>query len=204
MCYIKLMVKKKSSRTNKVKHVSVSPTHIMIKRSILGYAVLVFFLFATVTMSWYLVDRMIASRTSQTRVDRISAIYTSFNLGDSYRGASSNVFGDKRVYDWDKSRTYSSSIEYGHNDTVSNTYADLKKKVEAAGFKYFQTEYEGSIAQITEFKSDNGEYVRVSVESSEVRDMTTYGTPTSVTDIIDTNAAPSYVTIKVNLDDNNE
>jgi len=198
------MVKKKSSRTNKVKHVSVSPTHIMIKRSILGYAVLVFFLFATVTMSWYLVDRMIASRTSQTRVDRISAIYTSFNLGDSYRGASSNVFGDKRVYDWDKSRTYSSSIEYGHNDTVSNTYADLKKKVEAAGFKYFQTEYEGSIAQITEFKSDNGEYVRVSVESSEVRDMTTYGTPTSVTDIIDTNAAPSYVTIKVNLDDNNE
>jgi len=204
ICYIKLMVKKKSSRTNKVKHVSVSPTHIMIKRSILGYAVLVFFLFATVTMSWYLVDRMIASRTSQTRVDRISAIYTSFNLGDSYRGASSNVFGDKRVYDWDKSRTYSSSIEYGHNDTVSNTYADLKKKVEAAGFKYFQTEYEGSIAQITEFKSDNGEYVRVSVESSEVRDMTTYGTPTSVTDIIDTNAAPSYVTIKVNLDDNNE
>ena len=198
------MAKKKSSRTNKVKHVSVSPTHIMIKRSILGYAVLVFFLFATVTMSWYLVDRMIASRTSQTRVDRISAIYTSFNLGDSYRGASSNVFGDKRVYDWDKSRTYSSSIEYGHNDTVSNTYADLKKKVEAAGFKYFQTEYEGSIAQITEFKSDNGEYVRVSVESSEVRDMTTYGTPTSVTDIIDTNAAPSYVTIKVNLDDNNE
>lgn len=204
MWYIKLMVKKKSSRTNKVKHVSLSPTHIMIKRSILGYAVLVFFLFATVTMSWYLVDRMIASRTSQTRVDRISAIYTSFNLGDSYRAAASNVFGDKRVYDWDKGRTYSSSVEYGHNDTVSNTYSDLKKKIEAAGFKYFQTEYAGSIAQIDEYKSDAGEYVRVRVESSDVRDMTTYGTPTSVDDILDTNAAPSYVTIKVNLDDNNE
>jgi hypothetical protein len=176
----------------------------MIKRSIVSYAILVFVFFAMATMSWYLVDRMVVSRVNETRYDRISSIYTSFNLGDSYRIASSNVFGDKRVYDWDKGRSYSSSIEYGHNDTVRNTFADLEKKVKAAGFSYVQTEYQDSVAQIEEFKNSDGEYVRVSVENSEVRDMSVYGTPASVSDIADTNAAPSYVTIKVNLDDNNE
>lgn len=176
----------------------------MIKRSIASYAVLVFLFFAMATMSWYLIDRMIVSRANQTRYDHIAAIYTSFNLGDSYRIAASNVFGDKRVYSWDKGRTYSSSIEYGHNDTVRNTFADLEKKVEAAGFSFVQTEYADSVAQINEYKNSDGAYVRVSVETREVNDMSIYGAPASVSDISDTNAAPSYVTIKVNLDDNNE
>ncbi|MEO5948982.1 MAG: hypothetical protein ABIP74_01135 [Candidatus Saccharimonas sp.] len=198
------MAKKKSSSTKSAKHVSLSPTHVMIKRSIVSYALLVFLFFAMATMSWYLVDRMVASRVSQTRLDRISSIYTSLSLGDSYRIVTSNVFGDKRVYDWDKGRTFSSSVEYGHNDTVTNTFADLKKKVEAAGFTYVQSEYTESIARIDEYKDSSGEYVRVSVVNADVREMTTYGTPTSVSEILDTNAAPSYVTIKVNLDDNNE
>jgi hypothetical protein len=147
---------------------------------------------------------MMVARTNQTRLDRISAIYTSFELGDSYRIAASDVFGDKRVYEWEKGRTYASRVEYGHNDTVSNTFADLKRKIESAGFEYFDTEYEGSVTQQYHFKNADGEYVRVSVESSDVRDMTVYGTSSSITDIADTNAAPSYVTIKVNLDDNNE
>lgn len=176
----------------------------MIRRSIVSYAVLVFLFFAMATMSWYLIDRMMVSRANQVRYDRISAIYTSFNLGDSYRIATSNVFGDKRVYEWDKGRTYASSVEYGHNDTVLNTYADLKKKIEAAGFSYFQSEYGGSVAQLDEYKNSAGEYVRVNVSTSEVHAMNIYGTPTAVTDIADTNAAPSYVVIKVNLDDNNE
>jgi len=176
----------------------------MIKRSIVSYAVVVFLFFVMAAMSWYLVNRMVASQINQTRLDRISSIYTSISLGDSYRIDQSNVFGDKRVYDWDHSRSFSSSVEYGHNDTVTNTFADLKKKIEAAGFTYVQTEYSGSIAQIVEYKDGNGEYIRVGVETSAVRDMSTYGTPGTVADIADTNAAPSYVTIKVNLDDNNE
>lgn len=204
MWYIKLMAKKSKKSTQKIKHVSLSPTHVMIKRSIVSYAVLVFLLFATVAFSWYLIDRMITSQINQSRYDHISSIYTSLNLGDSYRIAASNVFGDKRVYDWDKGRTYSSSVEYGHNDTVANTIADLKNKVEAAGFSFVQAEYDGSIARVDEYKNSDGVYVRIHVENSEVRGMMTYGTPSSVSDILDTNAAPSYVVIKVNLDDNNE
>jgi hypothetical protein len=176
----------------------------MIRRSIVSYAVVVFLFFAMATMSWYLIDRMMVSRANQVRYDRISAIYTSFNLGDSYRIATSNVFGDKRVYDWDSSRTYSSSVEYGHNDTVLNTYADLKRKIVAAGFSYLQTEYVGSISQLDEYKNSDGEYVRVSVVTSDVHAVDLYGTPSKIADVADTNAAPSYVVIKVNLDDNNE
>lgn len=198
------MAKKKSTRAKRAKHVSVSPTHIMIKRGIIGYAIVVFFLFVTVTMSWYLIDRMIVAQTNQARLDRINAIYTSLNLGDSYRIATSNVFGDKRVYDWDSGRTFSSSVEYGHNATVESTFTDLQNKAEAAGFSYVQTEYGESIARIDEYKNSDGEYIRVSVETRAAHDMMLYGTPTSVAQIGDTNAAPSYVTIKVNLDDNNE
>lgn len=198
------MAKKSSKRTQKVKHVSLSPTHVMIKRSIVSYAVLVFLLFATVAFSWYLIDRMVTSKLNQARYDRITAIYTSLNLGSSYRVVTGNVFGDKRVYDWDKGRTFASSIEYGHNDTVTNTFADLKKKIEAAGFTFVQSEYSGSVVQKDEYKNTDGEYIRVNVESDDVHDMMTYGTPKSISDIFDTNAAPSYVTIRVNLDDNND
>jgi len=198
------MAKNKSSSTKSTKHVSLSPTHVMIKRSIVSYAVLVFLFFAMATMSWYLINRMVASQINQTRLDRISSIYTSLSLGDSYRIDQSNVFGDKRVYDWDKSRTFASSVEYGHNDTVTNTFADLKKKIEAAGFTYVQSEYTGSVAQTDEYKDSQGEYIRVNVVNADVRAMTTYGTPDSIAAVPDTNAAPSYVQIKVNLDDNNE
>ena len=198
------MAKKSTKRTQKVKHVSLSPTHVMIKRSIVSYAVLVFLLFATIAFSWYLIDRMVTSKVNQVRYDHISAIYTSLNLGDSYRVVNSNVFGDKRVYEWDKGRSFSSKIEYGHNDTVTNTFADLRKKIEAAGFTYVQSEYTGTVAQKDEYKNSDGAYVRVNVESDDIHDMLVYGTPKRVADIANTDAAPSYVTVRVNLDDNND
>ncbi len=200
------MVKKKTSRTHKAKHVTVSPTHFMIKRSIISYAVLVFIFFATVSMSIYLIDRIVVAREHQVRYDRISKIYSDLQLGDSYRIAKVDIFGDQRVYSWDKDRTYSSSIEYGHNDDVSSTFADLKTKIEAAGFKQFDTPYDNSVAKQYHFKNDAGEYVRVSVVPSIYQNMVVYGTP-SLEDwltITDRNTGPSYVTIKVNLDDNNE
>lgn len=198
------MAKKKTSQA-RVKHVSVSPTHFMIKRSLISYAVLVFVVFATISMSIYLLERMATSRIDQTRLDRISSIYNSVQLDESYRQVRSDIFGDKRVYTSDKSRTYASSIEYGHNDTVSNTFADLKSKIEDAGFKYVETAYDGTVAKQLHFKNDKGEYVRVSVVTKAAEDMAMYGVPTQEEwQATDKNAAPSYVTIKVNLDDNNE
>ena len=174
------------------------------KRQIVRFILVTFVAFVFLAISSYAIDRLVIEHNDQARLDRIYAIYSSLQLDSSYRSVKSDVFGDKRVYSWDAGRTYSSSAEFGHNDTVSNTFADLKKKIEAAGFTMFETAYDNSVAMQYHFKDAKNEYVRLSVETSKMHDMVVYGTPTSVADIGDTNAAPSYVTIKVNLDDNNE
>lgn len=195
---------KKTTRT-RTRHVSVSPTHLMIKRSIVSYAVLVFITFATVSMSIYLLERMATARYEQGRLDQIHSIYTDLQLGDSYHVAKSDVFGDKRKHSDNKKLTYASSVEYGHNDTVANTLADVTKQITAAGFTKVATEYEGSVAEQTVFKNNDGEYLRLNVKTKAAQDMAIYGVPTQEEwQTADKNAAPSYVTIKVNLDGNSE
>ena len=89
---------------------------------------------ATVLVLAYLTAGIVARQNNQDRLDRISSIYTSLNIDDTYTPTKTNVFGDKRVYDWDAGRTYSSEIDYVHADTVNNTVADLDTKIKAAGF----------------------------------------------------------------------
>ncbi|MEO6109419.1 MAG: hypothetical protein ABIP50_00195 [Candidatus Saccharimonadales bacterium] len=143
--------------------------------------------------------------TVAQRQERILNIYSSIPLGDSYVLQSSNVFGDKRVYDWDKSRTYASEETFVHGDTVSNTIADLKKKIGNAGYILFDEPYNGGQQH---FKSSNNEYVRLSVTSKlrddAFRNALLMNQSTDAALAIDQNAGPSNVTIKVNLDDNNE
>lgn len=143
--------------------------------------------------------------TNSQRLDRIQSIYASLKLDDSYREARSDIFGDKRVYDWDKGRTWSSSIEYGKNSSRSETFNDLKKRITAAGFKQIPGPNYGEVARQDHYKSDKNEYIRVSVDTSAVYDGILYGTDWPSPQTKDaTENAPVYVTIKVNLDDNNE
>ena len=115
------------------------------------------------------------------------------------------MFGDKRVYEWDSGRTYASSVEYAHKAAPADVRASLRKKVEAAGFKFVQTEYEGSIRPIDEFKNEDGNYIRVAVTSKYVNDKYTFGDYDLDDPLVNhSNEAPSYVEVKVNLDDNNE
>lgn len=195
---------KKSTRT-KTRHVSVSPTHFMIKRSLISYAVLVFVTFATISMSIYLLERMATARYEQGRLDQISSVYTDLQLGDSYHVAKSDVFGDKRKYTDNKKLTHSSTVEYGHNDTVANTLVEVTKQIEAAGFTKVDIAYEGSVEEQFIFKNAEGEYIRLNVKTKAAQDMTIYGVPTQEEwQNADKNAAPSYVTILVNIDGNGE
>jgi len=155
-------------------------------------------------------SQLITTHKNQARLDRIETVYSSINLDDSYRIENSNVFGDKRVYEWDKGRTYSSSIEYVHADTVANTTADLDAKIKSAGFAFTEEPYPGSVYKQYHYKSVNGEYVRLTVSSKPyddavynafIMDKNLSGINL---DAIDKNVGPSKVTIKVNLDDNNE
>lgn len=164
---------------------------------------------ATVVVVAYLTAHIVDRQNSQARLDRIEGIYASLNLDDTYIPQSTAIFGDKRVYDWDKSRTQSSKIEYLHGDTVSNTVAALDAKIKAAGFTFFDEPYPTQGSTQYHYKSSKGEYIRLTVTSkpywdanlnaSVMKDDSGKGL-----EGLDTNAGPSVVTVKVNLDDNNE
>lgn len=152
---------------------------------------------------------IVAKHTNQARLDRINEIYDSLNIGEDYNMLSSNVFGDKRVYSWDKSRTQSSVIDYLHGDTVSNTLADLDTRIKAAGFTFIDEPYAGSVYVQYHYKSADGEYIRLTVVSKPFEDaslnsvMMNEPNPAAL-QALDKNVGPAHVTLKVNLDDNNE
>ena len=195
------MVKKKSQS----KHLSHNKTHILVKKSIASYAVLVFVLFFTTALAGHALYDLSVHRSNNDRLERIQNVYSTINLDDSYRTAKSDLFGDKRVYSWDKNRTYSSSTEYGHNDTPTNTRTELIKKIEKAGFVKVGSAYEESTNPQDYFKNSDGTYIRISVTSRYVQNAMTYGDFSDTDPLINhKDEAPSYVTVKVNLDDNNE
>lgn len=144
------------------------------------------------------------------RLSRIEHIYSSLNLDqDNYAISSYQVFGDKRPYDYDKSRTESSAITYIHGDTVSNTAAELDAKIKASGFAFIDEPYAGSVQKQYHYKSSKGEYIRLTVSSKPYDDawQNSSAMNQSMPDLpdgFDTNQGPVNVTIKVNLDDNNE
>lgn len=157
----------------------------------------------------YLVANMTEKQQNQARLDRINGIYASINVDEDYDIEKVDVFGDKRVYDWDKGRTYSSSVEYLNGDTVTNTVAELDAKIKSAGFTFIDEPYPNGFQKQYHYKSSKGEYIRLSVASKPYFDMVrnTLMMGSDLTDEMratDKNAGPAKVTLKVNLDDNNE
>jgi hypothetical protein len=143
------------------------------------------------------------------RLGRITTIYKNLTLGSDYQLVHADVFGDKRVYEWDQGRTYSSAQTYTRGASVNVTVAELRQKIEAAGFTYFEEPYPGSANIELHFTSPKKEYIRLSVSSKPrddaLRNDAIMGNQLSTTALnLDPNAGPSTVTIKVNLDDNNE
>lgn len=199
-----LMVTKKSS-TRVKKSVQTKKDAIVVRKSALINTLSIVMVGLALLLAVYLVIHALKVNTETTRLNKIQSIYTSLKLDSHYRMTRSDVFGDKRVYQWDAGRTFSSSIEYGHRGKPADVRAELRKKVEAAGFKYVQTEYENSMQPIDEYKNANGNYVRVGVMSGFMQNAIMYGTASQDIPLIaHKDEAPSYVTIKVNLDDNNE
>jgi len=196
---------KKSSTVKNVKNTARPWTTRFSLLTIGIYAIAV----ATIVLGAFFVANQITEQKSEARYNRIQDIYSSLKLDDSYRVERSSVFGDKRVYANDKSRTISSEMDYVHGDSVSNTVAKLDEKIKAAGFMFINEPYKGSTFTQYHYKSADGEYIRLSVSSKPYDDATTnaYVMDKDTTDIINTldkNAGPSNVVIKVNLDDNNE
>ena len=197
------MAKKKTTHSRK--HITSTDTHFLLRKSLFIYSLIVFVAFVLVSVSAYAFVQLAEYRTSHTRLNEISSVYSSLNLDESYRVAKADVFGDKREYSWDNSRTYSSSVEYGKNASVSATFDDLKKRIEQAGFVQIEGPDYGPAARQDHYKSSDGKYIRVSVESKAWHDAMLYGLETPAPESPEAfETGPVYVTIKVNLDDNNE
>lgn len=146
---------------------------------------------------------------NRQRLNRITTIYSSLELNDKFILQNDQVFGDKRVYDYDKSRTFSSAKYYIYPAKVDETMKILDAAAKKAGFVKFDEPYPGSVDLQYHYKSAKNEYLRISVSSKLRNDafqnsflMT--GEYKDEDFKIDPNAGPSEVTVKVNLDDNNE
>lgn len=148
----------------------------------------------------------------QPREARINEIYSSLQLPGEYTPQRGEVFGDKRVYDWDNGRSESSWIEFIHADTVDVTMEELDRLAENAGLTFIDEPYPGAIgSKQYHYKTDKGEYVRISVNDKPRLDayqnftlMNPYEPIPEEVTALSGNDGPSIVTIKVNLDDNNE
>lgn len=153
------------------------------------------------------VKMIIPAATSAVRLSQINGIYASLHLGNDYPVTSEAVFGDKRVYSYDKGRTMSSQKNYIHDATVDTTVADLRHKIEAAGFSFVGEPYPGSSQTQLHFKSKNSHYIRMTVSSTR-RDSAARTGDMNILALYDQthspDEGPSAVIIKVNLDDNNE
>jgi hypothetical protein len=172
------------------------------KEKIILISAIVFIIGSLVAITSYvLVPRVM----NESRKSRILETYAKINVSDEYGLRSQNVFGEKRVYEWDKSRTYSSSEDFIRGKNVDDTVKDLQTRVTKAGFKLIDHPYPFQ----WQYKSDDGIYVRFDVLS---KPRTEYFQNQSImkeaasssSDQIDPNTGPSLVTLKVNLDDNNE
>lgn len=196
--------KKKPSKKPPTKKQSLTKHRIL---SLVIYGVIIFLCFTTLSFGAYTIGIKHQQQVNQARLDRIKDIYKSLKLDDSYRIESANVFGDKREYDWDSSRTYSSSVIYYRDASRGATFDDLNKKVEAAGFKQIEGPNYGDVARQDHYKSANGEYIRISIDSAAFRDAIrtqTHGDVAKLRSDGLLDKAPVFATIKVNLDDNNE
>lgn len=175
------------------------------KRNIIIYSVSTVAIILIISLLIFII---IPSINNSIRKNRIISIYNSLNLDkQKYMIQSVSVFGNKRTYEWDAGRSYSSSIRYVRSADVKTTVAEIKQAITKTKFSFYEEPYPGGANFMYIYKSPNNEYLRVSV-SSKVRDddiFNKFHMGTANDNITtDANTGPSNVEIKVNLDDNNE
>jgi hypothetical protein len=143
------------------------------------------------------------------RLSRINEIYATIQLPENTYFSEEQVFGDKRPYSYDAGRTFSSYKVFVVAKTVNETMDIVDAAVRGAGYTFFDEAYPGSTSKQYHYKTQRGEYIRLTV-SSKLRDdaasneLLMQGDFSEAFFKIDPNSGPSTVTLKVNLDDNNE
>jgi hypothetical protein len=146
---------------------------------------------------------------NDARLNRINEIYSTITLPQHTFLPADNIFGNKRTYDYDTTRSFSSQKKFVVAKTVTETFEYMDKAIKAAGYTQFEEAYPGSTFKEFHYKTSRGEYIRLNV-SSKLRNDAAFNELVMNKKFsedffkIDPNVGPSTVTLKVNLDDNNE
>ncbi len=179
---------------------------IKIKRKVLSAVLIITFLVFIATTAYLF---LIPTVDNNIRKDRIIAIYNSLNLDEQkYLIQKQSIFGVKKFYSYDTSRTHASMKEYIRGANVDTTVAELKQALASAGFTFYENPYPESSTQYLHYKSAKNEYIHITV-SSKLRDdaffNSSYMNQSPVYSDFESmaNSGPSDVIINVNLDDNN-
>lgn len=193
------MVKK---RTHSKKHISHNSTHILLKKSLFVYALLVFTLFVLIVLSAFTVVELKKAYHAHEYRQEVAEIYQNIKLDDSYRIASSDILANVTATEADDTDEQMSIVSYGRNADRLATFKDLKTRIEAAGFSQTESFEKANIAREDHYKNSEGERVSVSVDTVAWHNATLYGTdlPSPESDA-STKTGPVYVTIQVSLDD---
>jgi len=196
------MVKKKTNKKS-LKKIQYRKEHY-----IFGALILVIAL-AAISVLAYQAVQFLNTQQDRQRLERIEAIYSTIPTPEQTYFYEEDIFGDKRPYDYDSGRSKSSEKTFVVAARVDETFARFDTLIKDAGYTPIGDPYPGSLQPQRHYKTDKGEYIRLSV-SSKLRDdagsseILMKGEFSEDFFKIDPNAGPSRVTIKVNLDDNNE
>jgi hypothetical protein len=195
------MVKKSPKIITKQQHHTRRKQH----RALVGIVIV----FLALVIGLILVLTVPPKINNDLRLRRINDIYSSITLPSNTYFNTENVFGDKRPYPGDKSRSFASQKTFVVAKTVTETFNEIDAAIKKAGYTYFEEAYPGSTSKEYHYKTSRGEYIRLNV-SSKLRDdaasneVLMNGKFDDAFFKIDPNAGPSTVVLKVNLDDNNE
>lgn len=126
------MVKK----TKRKKHISHNNTHILLKKGLVVYSILVFFTFALVAISASAIVYGKNVYSNNQRYEKITAVFDKMSNSDvidkPYYEINRYVFGEKRERE---GVFYLPSILYTHDNTVSGTWNEIDQIFENDGFK---------------------------------------------------------------------
>lgn len=189
-----------AKKLTKQQHVKHQKLH----RIIVGLSIVVVAALLGLIFSLIIIPKVV----NDARLHRINEIYSSIQTPALVYDETDNVFGDKRAYEWDNSRTYASSKSFVVGETVTDAINTFDKSITAAGYTRFSESSPDSVSKQLIYKTSKGEYIFLRAVSKlrvdAFQNQLWMGGKSNDFSRIDPNAGPARVTLAVNLDDNNE
>lgn len=192
---------KKASSLKTRKHVDHHVRH----RIIIGAGLVFIALLVGLVLALVIVPKVY----NDTRLSRINDIYKSIQLPDNLYFYEETIFGDKRSYPNAPEVTFASRKSFVIPKTVTETADSLDAAILNAGYSKIETLHPGSTSKEHHYKTDRGEFIRLTVSSKTRDDMASNellmnGSFSEAFYKLDPNAGPSRVILKVNLDSDSE